>query len=40
MFRYYQDLIRLRRSHPAVRSHHIDIVHAFGPTRVIAFTRR
>jgi 1,4-alpha-glucan branching enzyme len=40
MFRYYQDLIRLRRSNPAVRSHHIDIVHAFGPTRVIAFTRR
>jgi 1,4-alpha-glucan branching enzyme len=40
MFRYYQDLIRLRHANPAVRSHHIDIVHVHGPTRVIAFTRR
>jgi 1,4-alpha-glucan branching enzyme len=40
MFRYYQDLIRLRRANPAVRSHSIDIVHAHGTNRVIAFTRR
>jgi 1,4-alpha-glucan branching enzyme len=40
MFRYYQDLIRLRRSNPAARSHHIDVVHALGSSRVIAFTRR
>jgi len=40
MFRFYQDLIRLRRANPAVRSRHIDVVHAHGPTRVIAFTRR
>lgn len=40
MFRYYQDLIRLRGANPAVRSHHLDVVHAWGLTRVIAFTRR
>jgi 1,4-alpha-glucan branching enzyme len=40
MFRFFQDLIRLRRANPAVRSRHIDVVHAHGPTRVIAFTRR
>lgn len=40
MFRYYQDLIRLRRANPAVRSHQLEVVHAWGPTRVIAFTRR
>jgi 1,4-alpha-glucan branching enzyme len=40
MFRYFQDLIRLRRANPAVRSRHLDVVHAWGPTRVIAFTRR
>jgi 1,4-alpha-glucan branching enzyme len=40
MFRFYQDLIRLRRANRAIRSRHIDIVHAHGPTRVIAFTRR
>jgi 1,4-alpha-glucan branching enzyme len=40
MFRYYQDLIRLRRSNPAARSHHLDVIHALGSSRVIAFTRR
>jgi 1,4-alpha-glucan branching enzyme len=40
MFRFYQDLIRIRRANPAVRSRHLDVIHAHGPTRVIAFTRR
>ncbi|MDB5348641.1 MAG: Alpha amylase catalytic region [Schlesneria sp.] len=40
MFRFYQDLIRLRRTNAAVRSRFIDILHAYDPTRVIAFTRR
>jgi 1,4-alpha-glucan branching enzyme len=40
MFRFYQDLIRLRRANPVVRSHHIDIVHVADDNRVIAFTRR
>jgi 1,4-alpha-glucan branching enzyme len=40
MFRYYQDLIRLRAKHPAIRSRQIDIVHAHNANRVIAFTRR
>ncbi|MBG0569041.1 alpha-amylase family glycosyl hydrolase [Actinoplanes aureus] len=39
MFRYYQDLIRLRRRSSAVRSRHIDIVHVNDRDRVIAFTR-
>ena len=40
MFRYYQDLIRLRRMNPAARAPHLDVIHAHDPTRVIAFTRR
>jgi 1,4-alpha-glucan branching enzyme len=40
MFRFYQELTRLRRANRAVRSRHIDIVGADGPARVIAFTRR
>src|SRR4029079_11870734 len=40
MFRYYQDLIRLRRSNSAARSHHLDVVHVLNATRVLAFTRR
>ena len=40
MFRFYQDVIRLRRGHSAIRSREIDILHAYDPTRVIAFTRR
>ena len=39
MFRFYQDAIRFSRRHPAARSHEIDIVHALGTNRVIAFTR-
>jgi len=39
MFRFYQDLIRLRRGNAAVRSRAIDIVHADDASRVIAFTR-
>jgi 1,4-alpha-glucan branching enzyme len=40
MFRFYQDLLGLNDRHSAVRSRHIDIVHALPATRVIAFTRR
>jgi 1,4-alpha-glucan branching enzyme len=40
MFRFYQDLIRLRLANPAARVAHLDIVHVLGATRVIAFTRR
>ena len=39
MFRFYQDLIRLRRGNAAVRSRDLDVVHASGRDRVIAFTR-
>ncbi|MGE5765126.1 MAG: alpha-amylase family glycosyl hydrolase [Mycobacterium leprae] len=39
MFRFYQDLIRLRRANSAVRSLSIDIIHVNGSGRVIAFTR-
>lgn len=39
LFRYYQDLIRLRRSSRGVRSRNIDIIHASNDSRVIAFTR-
>ncbi len=40
MFHFFQDLIRLRTANPAIRSRHLDVVHADGPSRVIAFTRR
>jgi 1,4-alpha-glucan branching enzyme len=40
MFRFYQDLIRLRAANPAARANHLDVVHVLGTTRVIAFTRR
>jgi 1,4-alpha-glucan branching enzyme len=40
MFRFYQDLVRLRRTNPAIRSRHLDVVHALDSTRVLAFTRR
>ncbi|WP_221937551.1 alpha-amylase family glycosyl hydrolase [Arthrobacter sp. KBS0703] len=39
LFRYYQDLIRLRRSSPGFRSRNIDIIHASDDARIIAFTR-
>jgi len=40
MFRYYQDLIRLRRQQPSVRSRQIDILQAHDSNRLLAFTRR
>jgi 1,4-alpha-glucan branching enzyme len=40
LFRFYQDLIRLRRANPAVRSRNIDIVHVDDVNRVIVFSRR
>jgi 1,4-alpha-glucan branching enzyme len=40
MFRCCQDLIRLRKQHPAIRSRQIDILHAHNSNRVLAFTRR
>ncbi len=39
LFRYYQDLISLRRSSRGLRSRNIDIIHASNDNRVIAFTR-
>jgi 1,4-alpha-glucan branching enzyme len=39
MFRYYPDLIRLRRANFAARSHYLDVIHAFGPSHVVAFIR-
>jgi 1,4-alpha-glucan branching enzyme len=39
LFRFYQDLIRFSRRHPATRAQAIDVVHALGATRVIAFVR-
>ncbi|MDQ3946603.1 MAG: alpha-amylase family glycosyl hydrolase [Actinomycetota bacterium] len=39
LFRYYQDLIRLRRSHPALRSRLLDVVHVDDTNRVLAFHR-
>jgi hypothetical protein len=39
LFRYYQDLIRLRRSSRGLRSRNIDIIHASNDSRVIDFTR-
>lgn len=40
MFRFYQDLVRLRRASRAIRSHNLDVVHAHDANRVLAFTRR
>jgi 1,4-alpha-glucan branching enzyme len=39
LFRFYQDAIRFSRHHPTTRSQAIDIIHALGVNRVIAFTR-
>jgi 1,4-alpha-glucan branching enzyme len=39
VFRFYQDAIRFRKRHSAIRSRSIDIIHALGANRVIAFTR-
>lgn len=39
LFRFYQDLIRFRLSHPGIRSHDIDIVYTYDPNRILAFRR-
>ncbi|MGO9600038.1 MAG: alpha-amylase family glycosyl hydrolase [Isosphaeraceae bacterium] len=39
LFRFYQDLIHFGKQHPATRGHYIDIIHALGDSRLIAFTR-
>ena len=39
LFRFYQDLIRFSRRHSSTRAQSIDVIHALGATRVIAFTR-
>jgi 1,4-alpha-glucan branching enzyme len=39
LYRFYQDVIRFSRRHTAARSQEIDIIHALGCNRVIAFTR-
>ncbi len=39
LFRFYQDIIRFSRRHPAVRSQSIDVIHVNDTNRVIAFTR-
>src|SRR5512140_2647412 len=40
MFRFYQDLIRLRKQQPGLRARQLDVIHAHNENRVIAFTRR
>jgi 1,4-alpha-glucan branching enzyme len=39
LFRYYQDLNRLVRQHPALRSRMLDVLHVHNANRVIAFHR-
>jgi 1,4-alpha-glucan branching enzyme len=39
LFRYYQDLIHLKRGSRALRSRNLDIIHAADDNRVLAFTR-
>ncbi len=39
LFRFYQDIISLRRRLRPVRSHNIDILHASNVNRIIAFKR-
>jgi 1,4-alpha-glucan branching enzyme len=39
LFRFYQDLIRLRLAKPALRSHALDILHVHNANRVLAFRR-
>ena len=39
LFRFYADVIRLRLAHPALRSHHCDVLHANDDNRVIAVRR-
>lgn len=39
LFRFYQDIIRLRLNNSGLRSHNIDIIHVHNANRVIAFRR-
>ena len=39
MFRFYQDLIRLARRLPSIRTRELEVLHACDETRVIAFKR-
>jgi len=39
LFRFYQELIRLRLAHPALRSRNIDVLHTHDANRVLAFRR-
>ena len=39
LFRFYQDIIRFRLSHPAVRTHNLAVVYTHDVNRVIAFVR-
>jgi 1,4-alpha-glucan branching enzyme len=39
LFRFYQDLIRLRLDHPAFRSHNIEILYVHDANRILAFRR-
>ena len=39
LFRFYQDLIRLRLDHPGLRSHNIDILHVHDANRMLVFRR-
>lgn len=39
LFRFYQDLIRLRLARTALRSHALDILHVHDANRVLAFRR-
>ena len=40
MFRFYQDVIRLRLTRPALRSPNIEVLHVHDGNRLIAFRRR
>ena len=39
LFRFYQELIRLRLAHRALRSRNIDVLHVHDANRVLAFRR-
>jgi len=39
LFRFYQDVIAFRRSHPGLRTHAVDILHVHNANRLLAFRR-
>jgi len=39
LFEFYRDVIRLRRRHDALRSPHIEVLHAHDANRVLVFRR-